>query len=463
MWTTINVNDFDEYIDSHKSLKDFRNEIQLFNNGKTIILPRHFNKNYPHEKIKILKKNTIFSEVDIKFNGILRPIQEKCSKVILDVLKKENKIYGILKLFPSAGKTVLSFWLASILKYKTCIIVNNDVLLKQWISELIKFTNITENDIGIIKEKVFSTDKIITIASVQTLISKMKSNFKNTFDKISKGNYGLVIYDEVHSSSSSEEYSKSTILFETENIIGLSATPFHYGLSEILMNNTIGNIIFETNDYDLVPEYYFVYYKSGLKNLEITTAKNKKNVNISTLLSRMPDLNIKRAIYNKYILNSQSYINLILKYIRNLTSNEYRTLVICSKRDQVDLFYDLLIKNNIPARKVYGGENYVDKLNDINLIATSKSVTAGFDMPSLSCLIIASPYSGKKSIFQMCGRILRIHPDKKAPMVIDLIDVDFPSLFLSDVKKKKKMLAIELSNECKLIDYNEEEESLLCH
>ena len=54
------------------------------------------------------------------------------------------------------------------------------------------------------------------------------------------------------------------MLFRTKNILGLSATPFQTGSAEILMKNTIGEVIYETNEYDLKPRYYMVYYDSDL-------------------------------------------------------------------------------------------------------------------------------------------------------------------------------------------------------
>src|SRR6056297_2977421 len=179
--------------------------------------------------------------------------------------EKNGFINGIIKLPPGTGKTVLTIYLASVLKLKTCIVLDKDSLFKQWIKEIIQFSGSNEDNIGIIKQKLFVTkDKLFTIAMSGTLTSKLKRDINKGFKEINNAKFGLVVYDEVHSTSASEIYSKVSLLFRTKNVIGLSATPFHYAEAKILMENTIGKVIYESNDYEMTPKYNIIHYNSGL-------------------------------------------------------------------------------------------------------------------------------------------------------------------------------------------------------
>lgn len=449
MLTIIKNENFDNYINKY-NFNEYKEQLKLYSDNNITILPRLFIKNYPDNNLVRIDKDIKIETADINFTKSLRDNQLECSNFLLNEYNKKNNIYGILKLYPGAGKTVLATWLSSIIKLKTCIVVDSEMLMKQWIDRIINFTDTNADEIGLIHRNLFTVNnKKFVITTVQTLLSKFKYDFWKSFEKINDAGFGLVYYDEVHASSSSEKYSKTSLLFSTKNIIGLSATPFHHGLSELLMKNTIGDIIYELDKYESIPEYYFIYYNSNIKNLEVVVGdqtKNKKPQKLYNIINRISDPIKKKAIYNKYILNSQTYNDIITKYVYNLTLEGHVTIIMCARRDQVDQIYDNLTNLNCPIRKVYSNNNYFDPINDINIVTTAGSFQKGIDMDRLSCIIIVSPYSGQKSIFQMIGRILRQKSNKKSPIVFDLIDKDYPSIFIDDVKRKMKILPDEYKN-----------------
>jgi superfamily II DNA or RNA helicase len=51
--------------------------------------------------------------------------------------------------------------------------------------------------------------------------------------------------------------------------------------------------------------------------------------------------------------------------------------------------------------------------------ATPGKIRDGIDAPFKDCLIMTSPIS---NIEQMTGRVVRIHPEKKTPIIIDMVD-----------------------------------------
>jgi len=440
MWCYIREKDVPNYLENlnQEFIKVFSDLILKEIDG-CYFLPRHFLKNYPSRWLK--QKNIISPydtiDKDIKFTKKLWDEQKNIVDIILNEYKKNNKINGIIKARPGIGKTVISLYIATQIGLKTLVIVDNNYLLKQWVMAIHDFTNVKNNDIGLIFQKCFSVDKSICIAMVQSLYSKFKTNFKKIFKKIDDANFGLVIYDEVHKGSAAPKYSKVSLLFRTENILGLSATPFHTGVHKILMENTIGKILVESNNYDLKPIYTFVYYSSDLA---------KSIVNKTMYLK---ELYHKRAIYNKEIPNSLKYCDLIYKITKYLLSINYKVLLIFFTKNQVKTISDYLTNKNIKNRRFYGDENKIDKKNDNVLVATYKYAGAAFDFQELSSLILACPLSGKKSIIQVVGRILRNFKGKQQPIVFDMIDLTFPHLFIKDISIKRNIITNEFKCEIK--------------
>lgn len=441
MWTYIRKEHVDEYLHEHSKLGDMFKEICLLETQDACFLPRLMVANYPSDKlIKYNGKKIVEAEkASFNFKGSLRENQIPIVKTIIDQYKKYGIVNGIVKARPGIGKTVMAVYIAAKMGLKACIVVDNSNLMEQWIKAIYDFTDLTENDIGIIKQKLTVTNKPITVAMCQSLLSKLKGNIRSAFEFVDESRFGLVFYDEVHSTSASENYAKASLLFRTRNIIGLSATPFQSGAQEVLMKNTIGEILYETNEYEVKPRYFLVFYDSGLGNPE-TTPGNKK---YSKMLMRSGDFIRRKAMYNKIIVNSEIYLQLISTYTRNLLSRKHRIIIICFTKKQVQAISERLTQMGVTNRRYYGDERELDRRTDKVLVVTYSFCGKGFDFKELSALIFATPLAGKKSIIQTTGRILREADGKMQPIVVDLVDMAFPFISLRDVKIKKPIIENE--------------------
>ncbi|MCK9293174.1 DEAD/DEAH box helicase family protein [archaeon] len=437
MWTYIEKEDVEEFIMKYPALAEGFDDISLYETENRIFVPRLFFKNFPY-KIQIFesKETPIFQPTYFKFTGMLREEQVEIVKHVLSEYKQNlNQINGIIKARPGLGKTVLSVYLASKLGLKTCIIIDNENLLNQWLKSFLKFTDLTAEDIGLIKGKHFVVDRPVIIATVQTLLSKIKTDMHKNFQLIDKAQIGLVIYDETHNTSSSSKFARASLLFRTKNFIGLSATPFQTGIAEILMKNTIGEIIYETKRYDLKPTYILNHYDSKLSG------------KYSFILGKMSDYIKRKAFYNSIITKSPNYLKVILSLVKTRLKENHVVLILAFTKAQILLISDGLDKENIEHRRFYGDEkDELDKENVKVVVATYSYAGKGFDFEQLSSLILATNLAGKKSLIQVVGRILRDGgKDKKMPVVDDLIDMGFPSLFLPDVKAKKTVIKNEFN------------------
>jgi superfamily II DNA or RNA helicase len=168
-----------------------------------------------------------------------------------------GSVNGILQAAPGVGKTFMSLKLISNHRVRGMIIVPNDVLLKQWIESIKQFSNFTDDDIGILQgsdpeflsQECKKEVNIIIINSLYSQIKRLGHDFVYSLYK----NIGIVFYDETHISGGAESFSKTSCAFLTNNIIGLTATPFRKGLNEFLLDHSIGPVFFKSDHQNLIP------------------------------------------------------------------------------------------------------------------------------------------------------------------------------------------------------------------
>jgi DNA excision repair protein ERCC-3 len=105
---------------------------------------------------------------------------------------------GVVVLHCGAGKTMVGIGAMSRLSTRTLILCTNITALRQWKSEIMDKTTITEDQIGEFSGEMKEI-KPITLATYQILtFRKAKNDPFVHFDIFDKANWGLVIYDEVH-------------------------------------------------------------------------------------------------------------------------------------------------------------------------------------------------------------------------------------------------------------------------
>ncbi len=105
---------------------------------------------------------------------------------------------GVIVLPCGAGKTIVGIGVMQIIGMETLILVTNTLSIRQWRNEILDKTNIDADQIG-----EFSGEKKeispITIATYNILTHRRRKGGEFThFSIFSSGNWGLIIYDEVH-------------------------------------------------------------------------------------------------------------------------------------------------------------------------------------------------------------------------------------------------------------------------
>lgn len=103
---------------------------------------------------------------------------------------------GVVVLPCGAGKTLVGAGAMATAKTNTLILVTNTVSARQWRSELLKRTTLTEDEIGEYSGQVKEI-KPVTIATYQILTAKRAGQYAH-LALLDALDWGLIIYDEVH-------------------------------------------------------------------------------------------------------------------------------------------------------------------------------------------------------------------------------------------------------------------------
>ncbi len=127
---------------------------------------------------------------------------------------------GVVVLPCGAGKTLVGAGAMAAVGSKTLILVTNTVSARQWRSELLQRTNLTEDEIGEYSGQVKEV-KPVTIATYQILTSRRKGAYAH-LSLLNAQDWGLIVYDEVHLLPA--PVFKLTADLQARRRIGLTAT-----------------------------------------------------------------------------------------------------------------------------------------------------------------------------------------------------------------------------------------------
>ena len=128
---------------------------------------------------------------------LLRQYQKEAASAIVGN-KGPGTGFGTIVLPCGAGKTIVGMTVMGLLKTSTLIVTTNISAVHQWIEELKDKTNLTDEDIAEYTGEN-KTIKPVTVATYQILTWRPEKDGPYPhFSLFRKRNWGLIIYDEVH-------------------------------------------------------------------------------------------------------------------------------------------------------------------------------------------------------------------------------------------------------------------------
>ena len=290
----------------------------------------------------------------------------------------------IVSCYPGWGKTICAINMAISIGFRTLVIVNKIVLMKQWEESILNFC--PKAIVHRLTSQSIKKPGDFYIMNAQNIEKKGKSFFSDI---------GCCIVDENHLIMA-ETLSRSLQYIFPRYLIGLSATPYrHDGL-------------------DILLKLYFGKHKI------IRTLYRKHLVyKINTGFTPKIERNIQGRVNWGSILDQQanctSRNNLIVDIIKKYDKRNF--LVLIKRISQGKYLIEQLEKRNIHVTNLIGNNQEFESTARV-LIGTCQKVGTGFNHPKLDTLILAADI--QQYFIQYLGRIFRVK--KGEPMVFDLVD-----------------------------------------
>ena len=329
------------------------------------------------------------------------------------------------------GKTVMCAVLIAKLKLRTLIITTKEDILDQWAESLISVLG-SGIKVGIWRgDNVPAPDCDVVVGLVHSLMKGPGRYAKRHYQ-----GFGLVVADEVHRMGA-DQFSKAMWWLPAKLRLGMSATPTRADGKDIVFRAHIGEVMSTMKQMTMVPKVLIQYTQwkppKILQDGQVIDmpVKAGRTMHLSNLMAKDKQRNdiIGAFVHAAYEKGRHTVVfSDTIKHLEAL-HGVFKELGISPYRMgyYVGLAY---YSGSHEERK--GIRNSVKELPI--MLATYKMFSEATDIPQLDTCVLSTP---KADVIQIVGRILREHPDKKSPVVLDLVDYRV-SLFEGYFKKRQK-------------------------
>jgi DNA excision repair protein ERCC-3 len=323
---------------------------------------------------------------------------------------------GVVVLPCGAGKTIVGAAAMSHAKATTLILVTNTVAARQWRDELLRRTDLNEDDIG---EYSGSKKEIrpVTIATYQVMTTKKKGVYAHLdlFDAI---DWGLIIYDEVHLLPA--PIFRFTADIQSRRRLGLTATLVREDGMEGEVFSLIGPKRFDVPWKEIEAQGYIAPADCVEVRVTLTDAER---LNYATA---------EQEDRYKFCATTQTKKAVAIALAKQHANDQ--VLVIGQYLEQLDELGEALgvpvIKGSTPIkeREVLFGQF---RSGELKCLVVSKVANFSIDLPEASIAIqVSGTFGSRQEEAQRLGRVLRPKADGRGArfyslVARDTIDQDF--------------------------------------
>jgi superfamily II DNA or RNA helicase len=358
-----------------KNLRKIRSNLVSIPVGRTDLIPEGYE----------VKDKRVEVPVELpEFKYELRESQQE----VYDQLNDN----AVINAFVSWGKTFTALAIAKKLEQKTLIITHTVALRTQWEKEIKKVFGI---EAGVIGSGRYEVDAPIVVGNIQTLY-KIKEKIVKTF--------GTLIVDECHH-----------IPANTFNrLVDSSYARYKIGLS--------GTVERKDGRHVMLPDYFghtrFTPPKENYMEPSIDV--------IQTKIRFMDGAKIPWANRINDLVSQEEYGKLICFLAAAYRKQGHKVLLLSDRvyflkriKETLGEYCELITgevsleERETKIKKVQEGKVDI-------LLGTQSIFSEGISVNPLSCLILATPVNNTPLLTQLIGRVIREHPGKKDPVVVDI-------------------------------------------
>lgn len=343
----------------------------------------------------------------------LRAYQKDYLNKLLKILKSKNSC--ILTLPTGAGKTVMmTEWAAKMAKQgkRTLIIVDREELVFQ--------TDENLQDVSIMKagyDKLYKPEALIHIVMLQTAYARQKVLMDLDFD--------YIFFDEVHQYYDGLMFKAITEAFPNAKVIGVSATPIDNkgyllpGFDECINDLQLQDLI--DMGFLVKPNYYSLSnYSIDLSKIKITNG----DFNIEELDNMMINFERLDKIYSEW-----------LKIAENR-----KTIAFCSSIKQAEATCNYFREKGVACACLHSKVNNREevltalKIGAVKIVFNVGILVAGFNEPSVDCIMFLNPTKILRRYIQQAGRGLRLFEGKSDCLMLDFAGLTSIHGFCNDLR-----------------------------
>ena len=339
----------------------------------------------------------------VLFSGALRVDQETALSELLKHLR--HPPFSCVAVMPCGfGKTVVSLAAVAALGRRTLVVVHKEFLATQWRERLAQFLPAAR--VGVLHGRVrkISLEQDVLVVTVQTLVARPELTWTS---------FGLVVFDECHHMAA-QYFSRAFFRLPCQYQLGLSATPERKDGCTALLHYFLGPVGYQAPVTPVVTgaavrRHILAHggYQASGTSLTHLAESARCRVALMRSLARnrfLIDCCVEFAEAGRHVL---------------VLSHQLRHLA------ELRAAYDA---RGVGASFYRGSASYIGGLTAVQrtaaasapvIFGTYSMAAEGLDIPRLDALVLASPCS---DVRQAVGRVLRAHPEKLAPVVVDLVD-----------------------------------------
>ena len=336
-------------------------------------------------------------DMDLPFHGSLNEIQHEA---VNNTITRLNSDYrgGLVVLPCGYGKTVCALYIAHKMKRRTLVLVHKSFLVEQWQERAISF--LPGVSVGKIQQNVIQCDADIVIGMVQSIS-------KREYSQEVMNKFGTVIIDEAHHMSA-PIFHKALRQIPAKYVVGLSATPERKDGMSKLLYWSMGSICHRI---ERQPEHTLVscmLYEGG-KRKEIMYKDGR--LSMPLMLNSLVNDTFRTTLISERIFacyNCDRYTIVLTDRIVQLHGIETKLTDLGVLENDIGYY----IGSTSASERALSSSKRI-------ILSTYSMAKEGLDIPRLDTIVLATP---KGDIVQASGRVQRKHPNKKTPLIIDIID-----------------------------------------